>query len=74
MRSILRHLLGWGSLVLGIAGLLLPVLPGWLFIGVGALLLAPDVPVFRHLALWIERRFPASGRALEKLHRHLGNE
>ena len=58
MKRVLRHVAGWLAIVIGIAGLFLPVLQGWLFIGIGALLLAPDVPLFARLVCWIEWRFP----------------
>lgn len=71
MKGILRHVAGWGFLALGVAGLFLPVLQGWLFIGLGALLLSPDVPFFRRLVVWIERRSPALERGLGALRRKL---
>ncbi|HVN77357.1 MAG TPA: hypothetical protein VMT19_13645 [Thermoanaerobaculaceae bacterium] len=57
-KRALRHVLGWGSLLLGLAGLVLPVLQGWLFLAIGALLLSPDVPVFARALAWFEDRFP----------------
>lgn len=71
MRRVLRHLFGWLFLVLGIAGLVLPILQGWLFIAIGALLLAPDVPLFARLVCWVEKRFPRVGEALARLRRRL---
>lgn len=56
---VARHIAGWTLLFLGVAGLFLPVLQGWLFIAVAALLLAPDVPLFGRLLDWIEKRSPA---------------
>jgi uncharacterized membrane protein YbaN (DUF454 family) len=44
--KIARQFAGWGLLALGLAGLLLPILPGWVFIAWGAITLAPDVPFF----------------------------
>jgi uncharacterized membrane protein YbaN (DUF454 family) len=67
MKSVIRHVTGWGFLVLGVAGLFLPILQGWLFIGLGAVLLSPDVPFFRRLVVWIERRSPMLKRAIGKL-------
>jgi hypothetical protein len=64
MGRFFRHLAGWGLLVLGTAGLVLPILQGWLMIATGALLLAPDMPVFARLLARIEQRVPALGRAL----------
>jgi uncharacterized membrane protein YbaN (DUF454 family) len=71
---VVRHVLGWGLLVLGIAGLALPVLQGWLFIALAALLLAPDVPVFARLLDWIEGRFPALRHPIQRARRRLGRD
>ena len=72
MGGIARHVLGWLLLLVGIAGLALPILQGWLFIALGALLLAPDVPVFGRLAMWIEHRVPALGGTLRRWRERLG--
>jgi hypothetical protein len=56
---VARHIAGWALLALGVAGLFLPVLQGWLLIALAALLLAPDVPLFGRLLDWMENRFPA---------------
>lgn len=71
MKSVLRHVAGWGFLFLGVAGLFLPVLQGWLFIGLGALLLSPDVLFFRRLLEWIERRSPMLKRAIRRFQKKL---
>jgi len=39
--TILRQISGVSIAVVGLAGLALPVLPGWLLIGAGALILFP---------------------------------
>lgn len=65
--KIVRQLCGWGLLALGVAGLLLPILPGWFFIAWGILILAPDVPFLRR---WLDRlseRFPALRSAIERV-------
>ena len=64
LRSVVRHVLGWAFLIVGIAGLVLPVLQGWLFIAIGALLLSPDVPIFARFLTWIENRFPVLRSAI----------
>lgn len=71
MKSVIRHVTGWGFLVLGVAGLFLPILQGWLFIGLGAVLLSPDVPFFRRLVEWIERRSPRLKRAIRTMQKKL---
>jgi len=55
-----------------LAGLVLPILQGWLFIGLGALLLAPEVPLFGRLVRWIEKHFPGVGRVMARLRSRLG--
>ncbi len=73
MRAAIRHLFGWSSLLVGAAGLVMPVLPGWVFIGLGALLLAPDVPFFDRLLCRLEDRFPALRRRLVRWRSRLGH-
>ena len=58
-RVLIRQIAGWILIAIGVAGLILPVLPGWLFLGAGALLLAPHVRLFRRFAAWMHARFPA---------------
>ncbi len=67
MKGVLRHVFGWTFLVLGLAGLVLPVLQGWLFIAIAAFLLAPDVPLFARLLCWIQDRFPRLRRVVHRL-------
>lgn len=71
MRVVLRHALGWSFLALGVVGAVLPILQGWLFFAAGALLLAPEIPVFRRLFCWIEARFPRLKKPLAALRKRL---
>jgi uncharacterized membrane protein YbaN (DUF454 family) len=73
VRRAVRHILGWGLLILGIAGLVLPLLQGWLFIALAALLLAPDVPIFARLLSWIENRFPALRHPIRRVRAQFGH-
>ena len=66
-RRILRMILGVLSLLIGVAGLFLPILQGWLFLGIGALLLSPDVPPLRRLTRYVERRFPKVGKKMRRM-------
>lgn len=72
MRGLLRHFLGWSLLILGFAGLVLPILQGWLFLAAGALLLAPDIPLFARFFCWIEARFPRLRALLARLRHRIG--
>lgn len=58
-----------GSLLIffGVAGLILPVLPGWLFMGLGVVMLARDVPLVVRIIDWITDRYPGFGRVLQRL-------
>jgi len=53
-------------ILLGIPGLVLPILQGWLFLALGALLLSIDVPIFDRLVRWIEERVPPIKKTLER--------
>lgn len=68
----LRLIAGSCLLALGVLGLFLPVLQGWLLIGLGAILLAREVPLFRRLSHWVEDRYPRLGGPLRKFRRKMG--
>jgi len=57
---VLRAIAGTILLVIGLAGLLLPILPGWLLIFVGLALLGVELPFVDRLAEysrdWLRRR------------------
>jgi len=72
MRSIVRISLGILCVLLGISGLVLPVLPGWLFLAFGLLLLSIDLPFFDRLVRWIEKKVPQIKEPLERLRQSLG--
>jgi hypothetical protein len=54
-------------LFLGLAGLVLPVLQGWLFIGMGVIILSQDVVLFERVERSITIRFPRVGQSLRRL-------
>lgn len=62
-----RQLAGWGMLALGLAGLVLPVLPGWVFIGWGAVTLAPDIPFFARVLERIAHKVPQLQPTIDRL-------
>ncbi|HEV3004139.1 MAG TPA: hypothetical protein VGX78_06735 [Pirellulales bacterium] len=64
---IVRHVVGWTSLAIGLAGLLLPILPGWPFIIWGVFALAPDIPVFARLLDLFERKVPRLRPIIERV-------
>lgn len=68
-RRIARIVSGWVFLVLGVAGLVLPVLQGILFIAIGITLLAPYVAFFRRIQMLVFKRFPALEKRVHAFHR-----
>ncbi len=71
MWRIIRISLGAVFLLLGIAGLFLPIFQGLLFLALGALLLSVDLPVFNRMVCWMERRYPRSAKHLERFREKL---
>jgi uncharacterized protein len=71
MRKILRNVLGATLFILGIPGLVLPILQGWLFLGLGALLLSIDIPFFDKIVRWIEDKIPRLKQPIERVRHFL---
>ena len=71
MPRTFRIVLGTILLVLGVAGLALPLLQGLLFIILGVLLLAKDIPLFARIAGWLRSRFPRISRMAEDTKRRI---
>ena len=60
-----RKLLGFGALFVGVVGLILPFLPGWLFIGLGVWLLRDQFVWAARLVARIRAHWPQAIPALE---------
>ncbi|HSP17360.1 MAG TPA: hypothetical protein VLV78_21630 [Thermoanaerobaculia bacterium] len=58
MRLVVRTVLATLFVAIGIAGLVLPILPGWLFFGFAAMILFPDAKFTQKTTAWLHRRFP----------------
>ena len=71
MKRLLRLTLGLVLLVLGLLGLVLPVLQGWLFLALAALVLSVDLPFLARIVDAIERRYPSLRHPLQKFRRFL---
>jgi hypothetical protein len=52
---------GIGLVILGIAGLILPVMPGWIFLIPGLIILADYFPPIRRLLEWAKKKAIESG-------------
>ena len=71
LKRILRLTIGSALLVLGVAGLVLPFLQGFLFLGLGAMMLAPDLKIFSQMEQRIASRFPRVGNAMIRMRKSL---
>ena len=71
MWRLVRISLGTILILLGIPGLVLPILQGWLFLALGALLLSVDIPLFDRLVRWIEQKVPPVKNPVERLRNYL---
>lgn len=57
LRHFARISLGIGLVILGIVGLILPVMPGWIFLIPGLVILADYFPPIRRLVNFLKERF-----------------
>ncbi|MBM3761101.1 MAG: hypothetical protein FJW36_12730 [Acidobacteria bacterium] len=54
VKRVLRYASGIGLVVLGIIGLILPIMPGWVFFVPGLMILAEELPwLDRFLKRWL---------------------
>ncbi|MBI4889016.1 MAG: hypothetical protein HY821_00235 [Acidobacteria bacterium] len=57
MRKILKILLGLGLCLLGVIGLILPIMPGWIFLIPGLVILSDFFPPLKRLLHWAQEKF-----------------
>jgi uncharacterized membrane protein YbaN (DUF454 family) len=71
-KRIMVLIVGWGFILLGIAGLFLPVLQGILFLLIGLIILSSEYVWAHHLLGRLKTRFPKvahqAERAKERAH------
>ena len=53
--------------LIGFAGLIMPILPGWLFFFFAFAVLAPKHRYTKKAVGWVERRAPRTARALRRM-------
>ncbi len=58
-RAIVRIASGIGLLIVGIVGLILPVMPGWVFIIPGLMILSDYFPPVKRLLTWAKSKYEA---------------
>jgi uncharacterized membrane protein YbaN (DUF454 family) len=71
LKRVLLIATGWLCIVLGIAGLFLPVLQGILFLAVGLLILSREYAWARRLVARLEARFPQVSRKARRTVRRI---
>ncbi len=57
MRKLLKILLGLGLCILGVIGLILPIMPGWVFLIPGLIILSDYFPPLKRLLHWAKEKF-----------------
>ena len=63
LRKILRISAGVGLILVGIVGLILPIMPGWVFIIPGLVILAEYSPRIKRLLDWAREKFEDARKA-----------
>lgn len=66
LKHLGRLVLGVGLVLLGITGLILPVMPGWIFLIPGLLILADYFPPIRRLVDFMKAKFRDAEAAYQK--------
>ena len=66
LRRVLELVLGWGFILLGIAGIFLPILQGVLFILVGLYFISRHAPWAARLLEKLKTRFPKLAKGMER--------
>lgn len=62
----LRLLSGMALVVVGLAGLILPILPGWVFLIPGLLILSDFFPPVKRLVEWAKRKAQAARQTVSR--------
>lgn len=57
-KRLMKLILGWAFVVLGVLGLFLPILQGMLFLAIGLAILAQEQPWAHRLMTRLRHRFP----------------
>jgi uncharacterized membrane protein YbaN (DUF454 family) len=56
LSRIVRHFWGWFLVILGVAGLILPIMPGWIFLIPGLVILSDYFPWAKKLLNWAKQK------------------
>ena len=63
IKHLARILGGVGLCLLGITGLIMPIMPGWVFLIPGLIILADYFPPIRRLVDWAKKKVASTGVA-----------
>ena len=66
MKTILLQGLGYLFLVLGVLGMVLPILQGFLFLAIGLIILAKTAPWAARLLARFRKKYPEGGVLIDK--------
>jgi uncharacterized membrane protein YbaN (DUF454 family) len=69
LKRYVRIALGCALILIGLIGFLVPILQGWLFFGIGTMLLYRDLSFLQKMWERLKRRFPRVGRTVERIRR-----
>lgn len=67
-KRLMKLILGWAFMVLGVLGLFLPVLQGVLFLAIGLAILAQELPWAHRLMTRLRHRFPHMAEMFDRSH------
>lgn len=65
-KRTLVYVIGWAFIVLGVVGLFLPILQGFLFLLIGLLVLSKESTLAKNLLNRIERRYPTQFKQMHE--------
>ena len=66
MIHVILHIMGYALILLGLAGLAAPILPGWIFIFVGLFILARYARWARRVLDWFRERHPKVRQIIDR--------
>lgn len=66
MKTFLLQATGYLFLVLGVLGMVLPILQGFLFLAIGLIILAKTAPWAERLLTRFRKRYPEAGTLIDK--------
>ena len=61
LRKLVRLVTGLGLLTIGLVGLIMPIMPGWIFVIPGLIILADYFPPIKRLVDWAKQKATGKG-------------